>query len=103
MYGESYNCALIQDFSAPDRGLFYAGGSSLAWSSEGTHDDGVWVQDLVLNEDDIRIRFEDQSRPRLRCGYCDRTNQPRTFDAALSWFHSHFCRADHIHDRAKAA
>lgn len=65
----------------------------MAWLSEGAHPDGVWVQELVLNEDDIQKRYEDQDRPRLRCGYCDRKGSPVSFDAALTWFHSHDCSA----------
>ena len=73
------------------------------WLSEGSAPDGVWVPELVENEDDVRVRFTDHpDRPRLRCGYCDRQCRPRSLDAGLLWFRDHACSVDYIEEQAAA-
>ena len=60
------------------------------WVREGAHDT-AWDDTVVENTEGIKLLFSERERPRLRCGYCDRSSHPRSLTAAYTWWEAHDC------------
>lgn len=58
--------------------------------ADGGHDRPAHV---VENIEEVELRFVDEVRPVLECGYCEDRTRTRSREEALRWWNSHECKA----------